>query len=184
MRRSLASFASLVVALALAGCPERSTPPEPAVAPPPAGTTTPPGPRPREPAPPLEPAPVLLPGYEDVKVGQRYVYALAGGMSREDEVVARTDDAITIRQTMNGDASERTELTLPLKRSPSEAAPPPAAPPAAKETLTISGRAFECDVFESGSGDAQSKRWSSKKYPFQLKIEAEGKVAFELREIK
>lgn len=186
---------SLVVGLALAltGCPGESKPAAGgAPTTPPTDTTKPEAGKPAEAAKPAEPAKSddKLPGYDDVKVGQKYIYAMSNNMSRIDEVKSRDDEKIVVHMSMkmpNVPDQPPSPVEYKLKAAKPEAtATPTVAPPksSGKETITVSGVSFECEIYESEAGGQKMKAWSSKKFPFTIKSEMNGAVSLELKEIK
>lgn len=53
-----------------------------------------------------------------------------------------------------------------------------------KETLTVSGVAFDCDIYETAANGKKYKLWLSKKFPVEIKLTEDGGVVKELAEIK
>jgi hypothetical protein len=52
------------------------------------------------------------------------------------------------------------------------------------ETITVSGTAFDCAVYEASGSGKKYKLWLSKKFPIEVKLVADGAVVKELAEIK
>jgi hypothetical protein len=153
-----------IVLLALAGCPSPPAPP---------------------------PAPPPVTGYDDVKVGQVYVYQLLGGSTRTDEIVERTDDSIGILRSatvfgVSGKSEKVVERTRPpLAPSPNSGFPPGGlATKTGEETLTISGRSFPCEVRELHDGTDTLKEWTSPRYPFVVRFRSNDFETLRLVEIK
>jgi hypothetical protein len=162
MKRALA-----LLFLLAAGCPGART--EPVDAPAPARPVVPP------------------------TVGEKFVYKLLAGGERTDEVVAVVATSVTVFRTtqLGSKTGEPQTIEVPLDaRAASKDAVSADAPKVKDETVTISGRAFACEVHEKTwaggvGGKAKTARdWLSDQFPFVLRSESEAFTLLELSEIQ
>lgn len=180
--RPRAILAALVAAL-LAGCPSEKSSAPASTGPAPSGPTASAGAVvPDKPAASDDDAP--LPGFEDVKKGQRYLWELSDGVTREDEIVSRDDDELVIRSTQKAGADATTsERRQRLRGRPSTSTAKEKA--AGSESVTVSGKKLDCDVLEAESGGLVTRRLKAKKFPFVVRVEAPpGNVTLKLIEIR
>lgn len=128
---------------------------------------------------------VDLPGYEDVKVGQKYVYKMSGGATQEWEVLEKTESAWQVKMTsiMNGTSMGST-TPMPYRVKKGEGKPADAPKPVGKETVKAAGIDWECEIFETDAGGMKMKTWTAKKFPFTIRTEMNGAPTMELAEIK
>lgn len=201
MKRTIGFAFFFAAAVALTGCPD-ATPTSGgatgggATASAPAKPDAPKGDAPKADAPKAAPKAddgmTTMPGFEDVKKGQKYVYKMQGGMLQENEIVDKNDDEVQIKTTniMNGTAMAGAATnTIKLKMKKTGDAPPANAPKAVgHETVKAAGKDWDCDIYEMTTEAAGqkfvTKSWTSKKYPFTIKSEMNGAVSMELSEIK
>jgi hypothetical protein len=191
MKRTIGFAFFFCAALALTGCPGGETPAGPSSG---GNTGTAAPAKPADAAKPAEAAKPKsdwtdVPGYEDVKVGQKYVYKMAAGMTSEWEVTAKGDSDYDVKMTsfMNGkELAAGTVTKMPFRvKNTGEAAKPAATEKASgKETLKAGGKDWDCEVFESEVAGQKMKQWRAKKFPFTIKSEMNGAVNMELSEVK
>jgi hypothetical protein len=180
--RPRAILAALLAAV-LAGCPsEKPSAPASTGSPAPQGAGAPPAGAvvPEKPASDDDAA---LPGFDDVRKGQRYVFELTDGVTREDEIVSRDERELVIHSTLRtGNDATTSERRQPLRGRPSAPASQPAS---GTETVTISGKTFDCAVLESDAGGLVTRRLKAAKFPFVIRVEAPpGTATLALKEIR
>ncbi|MBI3723444.1 hypothetical protein HY251_05760 [bacterium] len=121
------------------------------------------------------PAPAPATGYEDVRAGERYVFASSDG-TLEEVVGARRDGEIEFFA-----GTQRVPRTVRIAKAPSRP-DPGSGKLVGREVLEVSGRRFECQIREAADG---SRTWVAPRYPFVIRrTNAAGAVKLELREIK
>jgi hypothetical protein len=138
--------------------------------------------------PPPPPAPVALaldpslPG-GSVKTGEVYRFHLADGSIAEHTIVGVKDGKIgTVRASVKivGESATRDDdkpYRVPMT-------PTAGTPESGKETLTVSGRRFECTVYEVKAPAGDKRRyWFSRRYPYLLKQTSDATTLIELVEI-
>jgi hypothetical protein len=185
--RPRAIVAALLAAL-LAGCPsEKPSAPASTGSPAPQGAGPPATAGavvPEKPVPEKPPADdVVLPGFEDVRKGQRYVFELTDGVTREDEIISRDELELVIRSTLRtGNDATTSERRQPLRGRPPASTNQPVS---GSETVTISGKTFDCAVLESDAGGLATRRFRAAKFPFVIRVEAPpGTATLTLKEIR
>src|SRR4051812_36815675 len=129
----------VLVAALLAGCPG---PPPPVTRSAPASRPTPPPTGNKQP--PKVPVGSPLPGFEDVKLGEVYVYEMLAGAQRRDEVSARSDDELVVTSAIGLEGTTtKAETKFPLKATAEQPAVPLApGDKIGEETLEVSGRTY------------------------------------------
>jgi hypothetical protein len=185
-RRVLARCGSLVLLVALAGCPEAKAPP-----PAPASSPAAPAAAPEKPA---APEGALDPMYDPLRPGEVYVVKMDFGtpLSSRAEVKSKDPEKVVIetRTEMGGVKAEPQVTEIRRHRGPLDEKLAAGQPPETllrRETLTISGIAFDCRVVESEDkvmGKVTSWKCDSR-YPGTVKqVDASGKIVLELVEVQ
>ncbi len=170
----------LLAVLFLGGCPGGGTAS-------PASQPVSPASQPVAPAPTKAPETLApgtpLPGYEDVRVGQVYTYALLNGR-RHDEIVSRTSDALVIRRGMGlGGSGGESQVQVPLLAGATPPDPVASGDKIGEDTIEVSGRKFECSVLEV-KGKPQVRSWVASRYPFLVKQTSDRFLMLELKSIE
>jgi hypothetical protein len=125
---------------------------------------------------------------KDLKVGQTYVFEIFGGMTDERKINEVTPTEVAFRsKTVAGkdvirDKDER--WNLGERADWNIVKPGVTHKEVGMETLTISGKKFECHVFEGDDGPAHYKEWRSTKFPFTIKLSVDGEKTLALVAIK
>jgi hypothetical protein len=125
---------------------------------------------------------------KDLKVGQTYVFEIFGGMTDERKITEVTPTEVAFHSnTVAGkdvirDTDER--WNLGDRADWNIVKPGVTHKEVGMETLTISGKKFECHVFEGDDGPAHYKEWRSTKFPFTIKLSVAGEKTLALVAIK
>jgi hypothetical protein len=131
---------------------------------------------------------VDVPGFEDVKVGQKYVFKMPNGMSSEWVIAGKSESAFTVEMSTIVNGKELTgpnTNSIPFRVKKEDDKPRAGAPkPTEKETLEGAGQRWECEIIETDGAGAKMRMWRAKKFPFTIKIELNGEPSLELVEIK
>jgi hypothetical protein len=192
MKRTIGFAFFFGAAIALTGCPSESAPASGGST----GTASAPakadGAKPADkPAEPAKPKSdwTDVPGYEDVKVGQKYVYKMSAGMTSEWEVTAKGDSDYDVKMTsfMNGKElapGNVSKMPFRVKNTGEKPAAAPERKASGKETVKAAGKDWDCEVYESEVAGQKMKQWQAKKFPFTIKSELNGAVNMELSEVK
>ncbi len=134
-----------------------------------------------------------LPDVTTVSVGQTYRWK---SQNLPDEIVWEivTKDVAAIRHkttktTADGSKQvrEEPENTVPIDpvaRLTAICSAPASPQKVGKESLSVSGVSFDCDVYEAAANGKKYKLWLSRKFPLEIKLTIDGQVAKELAEIK
>jgi hypothetical protein len=126
-------------------------------------------------------------------VGETYVFKLLGGGERRDEVVAVGTASVTVSRTSSFGVNRGEPETVEIPLDPRAATKDASSISGAKvkdETVTISGRAFPCEVHERTWTFAKPKNsketardWISPRFPFILRSVANQFTTVELTEV-
>jgi hypothetical protein len=173
-----------------ADAPKPEEPAKPSDAPKPTAEA----PKPEKPADAPKPADaggewIDVPGYEDVKVGQKYVFKQPNGVSAVWEIAEKNETAYSVKMVtaMDGKALGEpvaTPMPFRVKKGDDKPAAGEAPKPTGKETLKIAGVDWECEIYEVDVGGQKMKTWQARKFPFAIKTEMNGAPTMELVEIK
>lgn len=95
----------------------------------------------------------------------------------------------TTKTTADGSKQVREEPETiapidPVARLTAICAAPASPQKVTKETITVSGQAYDCDVYEAAANGKKYKLWLSKKFPMEIKLTVDGQLVKELAEIK
>ena len=128
-----------------------------------------------------------LPVVGDVYVFKLYAGTVAGA-GREDEVVAVGSSTVTVERSMTlGQTKKGTEKHDEPLAGPGPTAtikPDMTSKVTGQETLTVSGRAFPCEVREMVVGKTTIKEWQSPHWPHVLRTTSGPFVTVELVQIR
>ncbi|MDC3378862.1 hypothetical protein OAX78_01085 [Planctomycetota bacterium] len=131
------------------------------------------------------------PSLDHVSVGQKYKYAMQGGIEQVWEVTAKADNSVnyTVTTVMGGNAvgdpqEQVWQYTAPAATTDAPATDAPAAE-TSREAMTVSGVEFDCLVTTSG----ENKSWSTMTgdavtFPGALKVMTGENVVMELTAIE
>jgi hypothetical protein len=130
-----------------------------------------------------------LPGYESVKVNEIYVFDLPFHSYRWDTIKARGEDDLVIERTtiLGGQQQDPQTIHEPLVSSGRPIHPGVELAPdfkkVAEDRLVVSGRIFECDVFEANGGGQKVRYWIANRFPFLVRSKANDTTTISLKEV-